>query len=586
MKWVCLLVLLLTIPTFGQVYNIKTFAGNFATYGMTGGFAGDGGAPTSAAMIWPTEIVFDSAGNFYTADLWNNRIRAVCLQATTCALLGTSVAAGTINTVAGSTATNGFGGDGGPATSAKMAHPVGMAMDASDNLYIADQQNGAVRRVDHATGIISTIVGTDQSNYFPTDGIPINFALTSADVTNGTTTTYHGTITNIPSNTTYIYVQGFANAANNGRFQVSAGSTSTTLVLTNTAGVAETHSAVANWAALNFPQGVAVDGNGNLLISDSNNARIRAVCLQVTTCTIFGISIAPNNIKTIAGNGCSAIGLLGCYSDGGGVATSASLNQPLGIGLDPSGNLYIADAFNNLVRKVTPSGTISTFAGEVAILSITNVTNNGSTNVYTYTLTSGPALVTPTAAAFREIVTIAGCTSNTNNGTFTITSTGAGTFTIASTTGISEAESSATGQLGVPGYSGDNGQSNAALINEVYDVKADASGVIYLAEQRSNVIRRVMPSGVIDTIAGNFASYGNNGLFAGDGGLATLAGLGCRNTGAGCIQGGVGPVGVAPDNHGHIFIGDSGNNVVRELTLFIGMQSLGGITISNGVTIK
>ncbi len=121
--------------------NISTVAGN---NGLAGGFSGDGGPATSAALHGPNGIALDSAGNLYIADTSNNRIRKVDLN-------------GTITTVAGSS-TAGYGGDGGPATSAQLSQPFAVRVDAAGNLFIADSNNNVIRKVD-LTGTISTVAG-------------------------------------------------------------------------------------------------------------------------------------------------------------------------------------------------------------------------------------------------------------------------------------------------------------------------------------------------------------------------------------------------------------------------------------------
>ena len=123
----------------------------------TRGVPGDGRPPTTASLNWPSKIVLDSAGNICFTDNQNNRIRCINTQITTQTLYGVNIAPGTIQTVAG-TGTNGCTGDGGAATSAELAHPAGLAIDASGNLYTADQQCGVIRKVT-ISGIISSVAG-------------------------------------------------------------------------------------------------------------------------------------------------------------------------------------------------------------------------------------------------------------------------------------------------------------------------------------------------------------------------------------------------------------------------------------------
>ena len=233
-------------------------AGTITTVAGTGteGFSGDGGPATNAQLAWPRGVTVDALGRLYIGDASNHRIRRVD-------------AAGTITTVAGAGAP-GFGGDGGPAPSARLYGPWGVAVDASGNLYIADRSNHRIRRVDLA-GTITTVAGTGTEG-FSGDGGP------------------------------------------------------------------------ATNAQLAWPRGVTVDASGNLYIADRSNHRIRRVDLAGT-------------ITTVAGTGTP--GLAG----DGGPAPSARLNSPSGVAVNRSGSLYISDFGNHRIRRVDAVGTITTVAG-------------------------------------------------------------------------------------------------------------------------------------------------------------------------------------------------------------------------------
>ncbi|MFL6448655.1 MAG: Ig-like domain repeat protein [Bryobacteraceae bacterium] len=211
---------------------------------------GDGGPATDAMLARPLGLAVDGSGNFYIADggdfLDPGRIRKV------------SADTGVITTVAGN-GSYGFSGDGGPATSARLEGPSAVAVDGSGNLYIAD--GNRIRKVSASTGVITTVAGNGSSGYSG-DGGP------------------------------------------------------------------------ATSASLFYPRGVAVDGSGNIYIADEDNNRIRKV------------SAGTGVITTVAGNGSDG------FSGDGGPATSASLEGPSAVAVDGSGNLYIADWGNQRVRKV------------------------------------------------------------------------------------------------------------------------------------------------------------------------------------------------------------------------------------------
>ncbi len=334
---------------------------------------------------------------------------------------------GIISTVAG-TDTGGFSGDGGAATSASLNFPRGVFVDGSGNIYIADASNHRIRKV-NTSGIMSTVTG------------------------NGT-----------------------------GGFSGDGGSATT--------------------ASLNEPYGVFVDGLGNIYIADTGNARIRKVDTSADT------------ITTVAGNGTFG------FSGDVGPATSASLHNPSGVFVDGSGIIYIADRQNQRIRKVDTSGVITTVAG--------NGTAGFSGDV-------GPA----TDASLNE-----------PSGVFV---DGSGNIYIADLNNHRIRKVDTSGVIttvagnGTGGFSGDGGTAISASLSQPLGVFVDGSGVIYIADENNDRIRKVGTSGVITTVAGD----GTPG-FSGDGGTATDASLNS-------------PSGVFVDGLGNIYITDRLNHRIRKV---------------------
>lgn len=275
---------------FGQQYVISTVAGN-----NTSGSSGDNGLATAAQLFQPAGIAVDSSGNIYIADAGNHRVR--------------KVANGTITTYAG-TGTAGFTGDGKAASSAQLNNPTGVALDSSGNLYIADAGNNVIRQV-ATSGTITTVAGNNGLG---------------------------------PGNT------GDGGAATN--------------------------------AQLNNPVAVAVDSAGNLYIADANNNTIRKVSNKNITTVVFGMhhpdavavdasgnifvtdTVASRVVEYSAGTYNFIAGnLTQGFSGDGGPAGNAALFDPMGVALDTSGNVFIADTFNSVIRVVTPKGIINTIAG-------------------------------------------------------------------------------------------------------------------------------------------------------------------------------------------------------------------------------
>jgi sugar lactone lactonase YvrE len=240
----------------------------------------------------------------------------------------------------------GFSGDGGPATSCKFSGSVGVAVDLSGNVYIADSGNNRIRMIDASTGVISTIAGTG-SGYYYGDDIPAASAILYNPVDVAVDSKGNIYIADLWNSRARVIaaVSGtlFGRSVTQGRIYTVAGGGSS---------LGEGEPAVN--AALSV-YCVAVDGNGNLYIGDSGRHRIRMVASS--NCVRYGQTMLQNRVYTIAGTGTAG------FSGDGGAATSAELNYPSGIAVDPSGTLYIADANNNRIRKVNDAGLISTVAG-------------------------------------------------------------------------------------------------------------------------------------------------------------------------------------------------------------------------------
>ena len=282
--------------------TISTLAGN----GLTGS-TGDGGLAISAEFIGVSGTCVDKAGNIYIGDINNSKIRKIN-------------SAGLINTFAGNGST-GFSGDGGPASGALLNSPYGLAIDDTGNIFVSDELNYRVRKITPA-GIISTVAGNGTGGYSGDGG-----SATAAQIT--------------PTGIAVDHAGNVFIATNNRIRKISSAGIITTVAGNGIAGYSgDGGSATA--AKLNQPVGIATDGLGNLYISDQYNYRIRKV-------NTSGI------ITTIAGNGTAG------FMGDGGPATAAEINQPLGLCLDPSANIYFSDYANHKIRKINYNNHIPAF---------------------------------------------------------------------------------------------------------------------------------------------------------------------------------------------------------------------------------
>lgn len=357
---------------------IVTFAGQ-----STAGNTGNGGPAVSAKLNTPQGMCFDASGNLYIADSGNHSIRKVDQNGTITTFAGTGVA--------------GFSGDGGPASAAKLNNPSDLAIDAAGNIYVCDELNERIRKID-VSGNISTIAGTGTAGYSGDGG-------------------------------------------------------------------------AATSATMDHPFRIALDASGNLFIADAYNYVVR----KVNTSGIM---------STVAGNNTAG------FSGDGGQATSASINEASGLAFDGNGNMYIADEYNHRVRMVNTSGVIITVAGSGA---------------YGYSGDGGPA----TSAAFPNLIGLA--------------VDAAGNIYIPDRlVGVVRKVDHSTGIIntiagnGTAGYSGDGGAPLLAQMNMPCEMSFDAGGYLYIADCVNHNIRKIC-------VAANLAISGVTSLCTGGNGTILTA---------------------------------------------------------------
>jgi trimeric autotransporter adhesin len=429
--------------------TINPFAGNGGFCHNSTTTCGDGHAATLANLFKPQQVAVDGSGNVYIADTGDHKIRIVDTT-------------GTINLFAGSGA-QGFGGDAGAAASAALDLPVGVSVDGSGNVLIADSGNQRVRIV--SGGVIQTLAGGGSGG---DGGLAISALLAGPY-----------TVTGDSAGNLYIADTG------NNRIRELSGGVITTVAGTGSVGFSGDNGPATS-AMLNGPTSVAVDGAGNIFFSDTGNLVVRRI--DATT----------HNITTVAGNGSSCFPTTSACGDGA-AATSANLTWPLTVAVDTNDNLYIADYFAFKIRKVSgATRIISTIAGTGT------AGKAGDGGSATKANLDHPSSVAVDGAGNIFI------SDQYNNKIRKVDTTG----TINTYMGNGKAC-----------LCGDGGPAlNGSMWNPL-EVVTDPSGNVFVGGGNDNVVQRInATTGIWGTVAGN-ALKPLVGGFAGDGGLAALATL-------------------------------------------------------------
>jgi len=488
------------------------------------GFSGDNGFGSSASLFFPSAVAVDAAGNVYIADTLNQRVRKV---------------SGKIITTLAGTGNAGFTGEGGPAASARLNSPGGLAVDSTGNVYVADTYNDRVRRI-APDGTITTVAGAGLRGFSGDNGPATRAALN----------TPRGLAVDKAGNLL------IADWGNHRIRQVSAAGTITTLAGTGSQGFSGDNGP-ATAATLNFPYSVAVDVASTVYIADSVNQRLRKA--------------AGGIIYPVAGNGTRAL------AGDGGPASSASFNQPQGVAIDAYGNVFVGDTFNNRVRRVAPGGTVSTVGGSgfykfsgdggAAIgASLNGPQGLAADNAGRFYLADLRNHRVRRVNAAGVIATVAGngtqgyagdngpATAAALNSPAAAALDAIGSIYVADTGNNRVRKIDASGRIttlagaGVAGYSGDSGPANIATLNRPGGVAADTAGNVYIADLGNHAIRKVSAAGSISTLAGNGVPGSS-----GDGGPAAVALLNS-------------PGGLAVDSAGNLYVADTANHRVRRIT--------------------
>ena len=495
-----LFVLVAALAAFGQTsypYVITTLAGSNPI--------GDGGPAKSALLEFPIAVAVDSSGNVYIADDNGPEIRKVTadgkINVLVPGLLGSAMQvdaagnvyfaygssvyklppAGKLTTVAG--AGYGFGGDGLAATAALLSSASGLALDGAGNIYIADTNNCRLREVT-LDGKINTIAGNSTCATAGDGGLA-----TSAQLN------YPRSVAIDSSGNIYVGEQY--------RIRKIAAGTGIITSFAGGSGSSTAEGIQASTAYVPYNPSLAVDGSGNLYFTDSAYQRVRI------------INPSTGIVKTVAGT-TSKSG----FGGDGGLATAALLNDPSGVAVDSTGNIYISDALNCRIRMVDTSGHITTVAG------VTHYA--GDQGQATSALIHQPQHAIKDPAGNLYI-------SDTDNHAIRKVDTSGKITTIAGN--------------GTCGYTGDQGPAVSATLCYPGALALDSNGDLYIADSSNYVVRRIDTAGQITTYAGS-GTYGD----AYHGSQATAAQFRC-------------PFGLAVDRAGNLYVSDECSNRVHKIAV-------------------
>ena len=491
------------------------------------GFAGDGGPPLSALMEGAGAIAA-CGGYTYIADTLNYVIRIVDHNT------------GKIRTVAG-TGRPGYSGDGGPGTQAQISRVLGLACRTGGGVYISDSDNGAVRILDQSGAIYTWWKGFS----FPTGLVELPPSVGAGPGTDDVAVADAGAdnaVLELTDPQVYLIAGTPGHAGNTG----DGGPAAYQALLNNPRAVAlygtwlyvadtgNNRVRLVDFANLyissfaggfNQPTGLAV-GNATLYVADTGNLRVAAVAASGGAGT------------TVAGNGTPSLG------GDGGPAASAEMGNPYAVALDASGNEYIADNQDKVIRKVDTSGTITTFVGPT-LNDPRGVAADAAGNVYVSDSGNGRILEFDPAGNFKQTVV-----SGLNHPRGLVVDAQGQVF-IADTGNNRVVKVASPGVItpfagtGTAGFSGDMGPATAALLNGPRAVAIDALGNVFISDSQNNRVREVTPAGNIYTVVGT----GTAGP-GGDGGPATAAQLNF-------------PFGLGFDGAGNLYIADTGNQRLR-----------------------
>ena len=476
-----------TIRQITPAGMVSTLAGKAGVVGTSDGVG------AAASFSNPVGIATDKAGNVYVADsMLNPGIPFYSGQT-----IRQVTPTGTVTTIAGTVGTQ--GSSDGVGTAASFVLPTGVATDGLGNIYVADNLGNTIRKIAPG-GVVSTFAGSPRSaGSADGTGADARFNLPSSLASDGAGN---------------IYVVDAAN--NTVRTITPAG------VVTTFAGapaVAGSADGAGAGATFNSPFGVTTDSAGNLYVADSGSNLIRKVTPSGTVTTFAGTA----------------------GQSGGADGTGATFNHPTGVTVDATGNIYVADSYNEEIRKITPAGVVSTLAGNLSEVDPAPGVKGGSADGTGANASFRLSIIVASPSILYYPTCHGGVAADTDGNVY-VADCGNDTIRKVTASGV------VTTFAGVAGVAdGADGTGSGAHFSQPTGVATDSVGNIYVADAGNNTIRKVTLAGVVTTVAGT-------------------AGVAGSADGTGSAASFNDPEGVTVDNSGNLYVADTGNNTIRKIT--------------------
>jgi sugar lactone lactonase YvrE len=514
-----------TFPVSSQTVSLdaQTESYSWSTLAGVSSVGSRDGIGEVALFSSPRSVAVDPAGNTFVADYYSHTIRKVAPD-------------GTVSTVAGLAGSSGFVD--GVGADARFYGPIGIAADGTGNVFVADANNQRIRKIS-SDGNVSTFAGSGNAGATDGSGADASFY-------------YPSSVAVDPFGNVYV-----AESSNHLIRKISASGQVTTMA--GSVRVTGSSDGVGVAARFNSPYGIAVNGSGDVFVSDSYNHTIRRVTSSGVVTTLAGRALSTGSVD--------------------GVGTAARFNNPRGIAVDELGNVFVADFSNYAIRKIDGNGNVTTLAGSLGFSGYQSGNGGGArfTGLWGVAVTASGSVVVSENQRIRKVSPsgdvgeFAGVNPGSNDGSATMARFSQPSGVVADQNGnvfIADYFNHTIRKISYDGVvstlsgsalasgTADGSGSNARFFKP-RNLALDSLGNIYVADTGNHLIRKITQGGVVTTLAGSSGTVGKAD------GVGTAASFNS-------------PYGVAADASGNVFVADTGNHAIRKISSDGGVTTLAG----------